>query len=239
MAVRILHTNDFHGALDEARLERLRELRTQADLYFDSGDAIKSGNLAIPLKPDPAWARLAELGCSASVPGNRESHILEAALRAKLAGAAHPVLCANMRDRDGRLVLPESIVLEASGLRVGVFGVMVAMVMRGMRTQAASAYIWDPPIPAALRVARELRGSVDLLIALTHIGVRQDQELATQCPEIDLILGGHSHTLLEHPVKVGRTFICQGGSHGRYAGLYEVERGRLTGSLASLTMERG
>lgn len=81
MPLRILHTNDFHGMLNDARETRLRELRDHTDCYFDCGDAIKSGNLAIPLKKEPVWRYLDRLDCTASVPGNRESHVLTGADR--------------------------------------------------------------------------------------------------------------------------------------------------------------
>jgi len=95
--LRILHTNDFHGALNAPRTERLRILRRDCDVYFDCGDAVKSGNLAIPLKPEDVWRRLAELDCTASVPGNRESHIIPSAFAKKIEGHRHPILCANLR----------------------------------------------------------------------------------------------------------------------------------------------
>lgn len=225
MTIRILHTNDFHGGLSAARTERLGELRTEADYYFDCGDAIRAGNLAIPLREDPVWKRLEELRCTASVPGNRESHVLEAAFKLKMAGATHPVLCANLFDRKGNRPLLESIVLDHPAARVGIFGVMVPMVTAKMKTQAASAYLWTAPIPEAKRLAARLRPEVDLLIALTHIGLRQDQILAGEAPEIDLILGGHSHTVLHEPATVGRTSIVQAGSHGRFAGVMQWELG--------------
>ena len=95
------------------------------------------------------------------------------------------------------------------------------MVTERMATKAASAYLWDPPIPNAIELVEELRPNVDLLICMTHIGHRQDLELAEKCQAIDVILGGHSHTVLEAPQKVGRVAVCQGGSHGRFAGIYE------------------
>ena len=58
--------------------------------------------------------------------------------------------------------------------------------------------------------------------------------LAKRCGEIDIIFGGHSHTVLDHPVKENRTWIVQGGSHGRFAGVYEWEAGELTGGLFPL-----
>ena len=96
---------------------------------------------------------------------------------------------------------------------------MVPMVTERMATQAASAYLWDPPIAAATILAKKLRREVDCLIALTHIGLAQDRKLAQECPLFDLILGGHSHDVLETPEQIGNTYICQTGSHGRYAGV--------------------
>jgi len=159
--------------------------------------------------------------------------VIPAALAKKLEGRRHPILCANWRFKspqsdhshlDGRASIgpfPGHLVVEAGRLKVGLVGVMVPMVTDKMATQAASAYLWDPPIPAAIREAERLRPEVDCLIALTHIGLRQDRELAGRCGLFDLILGGHSHDVLTEPVMVGRTAICQTGSHARFAGRYE------------------
>lgn len=195
-------------------------------LLLDSGDCIKAGNLAIPVAEDPAWERLARAGCAAGVPGNRESHPLRAGFEAKLRGVRHPLACANLRYRKpADPPLPPSIVLEHGGVTVGVVGVMVPMVTERMASAKMSAYLWDEPIPAACEAGRELRARVDVLIALTHIGHRQDLELAERCPEFDLVLGGHSHTVVDPPVRVGDTWVCQGGSHARFAGLYRWEQG--------------
>lgn len=231
MNLRILHTNDMHGTLTLERAQALAPLRDAADLYFDTGDAIKAGNLGVPLRPEPVWGLLDDLRCTASVLGNRETHPIEAAFRAKMAGHRHPVLCGNMREKDGTYPLARTLEIEAQGVRVGVLSVMVPMVTERMKTQAASRFLWDPPLAVAESLAEELRPRVDLLIALTHIGHRQDRELAERGLGIDLILGGHSHTVIETPERVGNTWICQGGSHCRYVGVYEWSEAGLTGGL--------
>lgn len=279
MQLTILHTNDFHGKLTEEKAEFIRRQKEANEpcLYLDSGDCIKAGNLAIPLKPDPAWTLLAKAGCDAGTLGNRETHVLEPAFRAKLAGAQHPLVVANLRCKGGRrdsgtegqrdegtegqgdvglsdvvpthrLIdspahtlanapsphptissshhpLPRALIIEKGGVRVGVIGVMVPMVTARMKTAFASAFLWDPPIPEAAALAVELRPQVDLLIALTHIGYREDVKLAQACPELDLILGGHSHTTLDRPERIGNCWIGQGGSHGRFVGRYVWESG--------------
>jgi 2',3'-cyclic-nucleotide 2'-phosphodiesterase (5'-nucleotidase family) len=232
VALRILHTNDMHGTLNHAIFERLQQIRSACDLYFDTGDAIKTGNLGIPVKPEPVWPMLETLHCTASVPGNRESHVLESALQAKLKGANHPILCANLRERDGSNPLPKTLILTQNGIRIGLVGVMVPMVTQRMVTQAVSAYLWDPPIPAAIKEAEKLKPHVDLLIALTHIGYREDLRLA-RIGEFQIIFGGHSHTVMPQPELHGKTWVCQGGSHNRYAGVYEWD-GTLKGGLQPL-----
>lgn len=233
--LRILHTNDFHGMLDDGRESVLAGLRKNADLYFDSGDCVKAGNLAIPLKADPVWPRLARLECTASVLGNRESHPLEGPFKAKIAGATHPLLTGNLiRRSDGNGVLPGTMLIEVGGVRVGVIAVMVAMVTRRMASRVVSQFLWDEPIGCAVALAQQVRPHVDCLIALTHIGFRKDQALAERCPEIDLILGGHSHTVLESAVMVGNTAICQTGSHGRFAGVYGWDGGLVSYRLVPL-----
>lgn len=234
MPLVFLHTNDFHGTLTQAKAERLRTLKPEGALYFDSGDCIKTGNLAIPTRRESAWDLLAAAGCDAGVLGNRETHIVKAAFLAKLEGHRHSLLCANLRAKDGSRPLAGAVTFERSDLRVGVFGVMVPMVTPRMATQAASAYLWDPPLEAARAQVEVLRPQVDVLIALTHIGVRLDRELATAVEGIDVIFGGHSHTVLEQPERVGSTWICQGGSHGRYVGVYEWKGSKLTGGLKTL-----
>ncbi len=239
MRLTILHTNDLHGSMTDAKAEFIASLKAAEGgpvIYCDTGDCIKAGNLAIPIKTDPVWERLERAGCDLSVLGNRETHVLESAFERKIAGHRQPILCANLRRKNGARPLPDHVVLERGDVKIGVSAVMVPMVTERMATAPASAYLWDPPIPTATEQARALREKSDCLIMLTHIGFRQDRELAEKCPEIDVILGGHSHTVLEQPEQVGRVFICQGGSHGRFVGRYvwEKDQGLIEASLIPL-----
>ncbi len=235
--LRILHTNDFHGALSADRAAFIRELKGDNALYFDSGDVIKAGNLAIPMKEEVAWSRLVEAGCDASTLGNRESHVVEMAFERKLKGCHHPIVVANLvRQSDGAIPAPlqPSLTLVRGSLRIGVVGVMVPMVTARMASRAASAYLWSSPVEAAREHGEALRPEVDVLILLSHIGYRNDVQLAGTMDCYDLILGGHSHTVLSAPERVGRTWIAQAGSHGRYVGEVLWEDDRVEGRLIEL-----
>jgi len=243
----LLHTADMHGRLDEAGLARLQQLRAVSDLYFDCGDAVKSGNVGVPARQDPVWERLARAGCDAGAPGNREFHVSSAAFRRKLRGCRHPLLAANMswngRARKPLLPPPAGALLAsdqpplASALTigdVGVFGVMVPMVTERMAARAVSAFLHRDPIEAARECVEWLRPRCKVVVALTHIGLRSDKRLAEEVPGVDIILGGHSHDLLDEPLRVGSTWIAHIGAHAYFAGVHEFKGGRLTTRLEPL-----
>lgn len=242
-----LHTADLHGRLDATAHERLVALRTRASYYFDCGDAVKSGNVGIPTRRDAAWERLAQARCDAGVPGNREFHVSSAVFRRKLRGCRHPLLAANMewngRDRKPLLPLPKDALLNgrqpplASAMTlgdIGLFGVMVPMVTERMVARTVSAFLHLDPVEAARECVRWLRPRCRVLIGLTHIGLRNDKRLAEEVPGVDVILGGHSHDLLEQPLKVGDTWIAHIGAHAYFAGLHEFKHGRLRTHLEPL-----
>lgn len=222
--LRLIHLNDLHGNLRTEHVGVISAFRTDNCLCLETGDGIQAGNLGIPAKEEKVWGLFAQVPIDAGTIGNRETHLIASAFEAKLRGHQHPLLCANLtRKDDGSSPLPGSLILERHGWRIGLLGVSVAMVTAKMAARAASAFIWEDPIAAAQREARALRPAVDLIIALTHIGLSQDKRLAEAVPEIDLILGGHSHSVLDSPIRENQTWICQGGSHARFVGVYDLD----------------
>jgi 5'-nucleotidase / UDP-sugar diphosphatase len=57
---------------------------------------------------------------------------------------------------------------------------------------------------------------------VTHLGYEADLELAKAVPELDMIIGGHSHTQVQPPTKVGKTLVCQAKSEGLYLGQVDM-----------------
>jgi 2',3'-cyclic-nucleotide 2'-phosphodiesterase (5'-nucleotidase family) len=113
-------------------------------------------------------------------------------------------------------------------MRIGIFGVTVPMFTRKQWSQPLCDYWFSDPLAAAGEQAALLRSQVDVLIALTHIGYRQDLALAKACPEIDCVIGGHSHTDLSEPTWVDGVPVLQAWAFGYYAGIarFEVDGGR-------------
>lgn len=225
----IIHTNDTHGRLAGTQAgkplpvaERLRALLAEfpGAIYLDAGDTVSAGNLGVRLGGEPALDVLNHLGVAAMCLGNRETHPRKELFPKKVDRARFPLLSANMVAKgDAPLPVQPHAIVERGTLRVGVFGVSVPMFTRKQWSQPLCDYWFDDPLKAAREQVAALRPQVGVLVALTHIGYRLDQELARENPELDLLIGGHSHTDLHEPTWVGRVPVLQARAHGFYAGI--------------------
>ena len=222
----ILHTNDLHGKLSDRAAETIARERSSSGPYLllDAGDAVSSGNVYYRPGGEPILARMSELGYDALALGNREFHFLGAGLRSKVKLADFPILCANLRSKDSDIVpsVRPSAEFDVVGRKVVVFGLTVPMIKPRTAAAKISPFWFEDPLAAAAKLVPELRRQADLLIALTHMGLPLDMELAKEAPGIDLIVGGHSHNALSEPAVVGDTAIVHAGWWGHYLGQVHV-----------------
>ena len=224
--ITIFHTNDFHNRLTAEQAGKLRELKssTPNSLLFDCGDAIWSGNIYFRPDGEPILKLMNDAGYDAMVMGNREFHFLAIGLRKKIGWAEFPVLSANIRPTNhADLPVKTDLTFELDGVKAVVFGLTVPMITEKMLCRKVSSYVFDDPIETASRLVPELRERADLLIALTHIGLKKDKELAAEVPGIDLIIGGHTHAKLESAEWINKTAIVQAGWFANYVGKVEIE----------------
>jgi len=112
---------------------------------------------------------------------------------------------------------------ECDGKSVGVLGLSVPCVTERMMVKKVSDYYFVQPLEAAREIVPKLRAECDLVIALTHIGIKQDIELAKDVQGIDVLLGGHTHTVAED--RVGDTLVFHSGYYGHYVRKLDVEFG--------------
>ena len=111
-----------------------------------------------------------------------------------------------------------TLTLEKSGLRIGLIGVTAAY---QDYYELLGWHVTDPMKAVSAHVSL-LRPKVDIIIVMSHLGLRTDQRMAEELEGIDVILGGHTHHLLEEPVLLSGTYICAAGKFGQYAGHIEL-----------------
>lgn len=222
----ILHTNDIHSHFEQmpkvaAFFDSRREAYGAENvLTLDIGDHMDR------MRPETEGtngvANLAVLnatGYDAMVLGNNEGLTFTPDLLGTVyrEHARFTVIGSNIMETATRKqpdwMLPYEIVRRA-GLRIGLIGVTAAF------TDYYELLGWTvtEPIETTRRLVDELRPEVDVLIVMSHLGLWLDQRMAEEIPGIDLILGGHTHHLLEEPLRIGGALVCAAGKFGQYAG---------------------
>lgn len=120
-------------------------------------------------------------------------------------------------------VLPYTLI-KRGGLLIGIFGLMGKDA--AIYAPEARPVIFSDPVEAARKTVGILRGKekVDMVICLSHSGtwldnrISEDEILAKSVPGIDVIISGHTHSVLDPYIKVGNTYIVSSGSYGRNLG---------------------
>lgn len=221
--IRIYHTSDLHDRRHiAAPLRRLRAERP--GLLVDCGDSLR-GSQTVYFRREPIIGELDAAGYDVTAVGNREFHYLFALTAARLRKMHHPVVCANLVDVRGR-VLPfatDAFVHAGDGEAVRFFGLLVPQYPNGSRWEKLFGWRFLDPVAVATEIARTTPSGVTL-IALSHLGLRADRELAARVPQLDAILGGHSHDTLTEPQVVNGVPIVHAGPYGAFASRTEFVR---------------
>lgn len=253
--IRIIHTNDLHSHLDhsedpalggyaavKATIDSLRidsRFRGLETLVLDAGDFTEGSEYYLADKGAQAWRAMNAMGYDAVTLGNHDWLMGERALNNLVGRVAptFPLLAANFIFGSSSRALTRHmhkwLELQRAGLRIAILGLTTDEFVFNWAMQDAGGFVHSIEDEARREVPM-LRSRNDLVIALTHIGVKADKNLARRVDGIDLIVGGHSHTQLNEPIKdikspSGRVVpIVQTGMHGKYVGdlLIDFEPGQ-------------
>lgn len=218
-------------------------------LLFDAGDIFQGTPYFNLYKGEPEILAMNRLGYDAGTIGNHDFDGGIDNMVTQFGKASFPVLIANYDFKntvmDGK-TMPYKI-FDKDGVRIGVFGLGIEP--EGLISKAAykeTRYL--DPVEIATDVAAQLRNhkKCDYVICLSHLGFKyndatvSDQVLAAKTRNIDLIIGGHTHTFLEAPVAVPNAdgqpvWINQVGFAGIYLGRIDLtfERGKAVSSTGT------
>ncbi|MCX6543456.1 MAG: metallophosphatase [Acidobacteria bacterium] len=127
--------------------------------------------------------------------GNHEFNNTAAQLRKLVGATKYQLLCANATDRaSGKPLVPPYVVKTLGSLRIGVFGLLAHE--SATYPAGKEAIEVGDEIASARQAVAALRPQADIIVLLSHAGEQVDQRLAEQVPDIDVIVGSHSHSRL-------------------------------------------
>ena len=200
----ILSTNDMHG-----KIQRFPELATAVEacrdttdcmLLVDAGDRW-TGNAYVDRVAERGRPILDLMNCvgyDVVTLGNHEFDFGQAHLGALLDSVVKfEVVCANVESDTASFRDPaDYVILKRGGVKVGVAGVITNYEGNNHPAGNASSYVglrFPDPQQEAIRCAEELRGKVDVMVLLSHMGDDRDMELLAREGRYDVLIGGHTH----------------------------------------------
>jgi 2',3'-cyclic-nucleotide 2'-phosphodiesterase (5'-nucleotidase family) len=241
----VLHTNDVHGQLAPRRGEGgLRRLVAEIEkvraglgpedalLLVDAGDWFQGTPEGRVDHGGEFVALLGLVGYDAMAVGNHELDHGVAHLERLLAAHPLPAVCANVVDpaTGGRVPWGEPWrIVERGGLRIALVGLLTPETP-SITHASARALAFADPVDALRDALAALEGEADLVIPLTHLGLRDDQRIA-EALDVPLVVGGHSHTRLLSGARTGKTLIVQTGANARALGRVDLWIERATGAI--------
>ena len=227
----LLHTNDIHSHLNNlAKVETLishyRESYAKDELVLvDLGDFMDRMATETEGTDGYIHRELFEyMQYDVVTLGNNEglsfSHDQLTAVYQK--PTSFQVVCCNMTPLDGSKLswLLKSTIIEKNGLKLGFIGATIHY------TDFYKLLNWDAtePLSAIQEEVNKIKAQVDVIIVMSHLGIRLDEELAERCPEIDIILGAHTHHVFNPAIMKEKTLMAAAGMGGSYLGVVHIKK---------------
>jgi 5'-nucleotidase len=241
----ILHMNDPHahyvpydkkgvdgriGGFGKARsVLKAAQVRSADEgrrtLVLMAGDLLMGTEFSTVFKGSLGVTLMNHMMFDAMAVGNHEFDYGKANLISQLKPSmAFPLLSENIRTREGRYVFDRIIMKKYpdSDTRIILFGLTTAETPVTTLPDNVQGLVFHDPVETARDLLKDFNHE-DFIIAVTHLGIDEDRKLAASCPKIDVIIGGHSHTKIFTPERVGDTLICQAGAYSEFLGKLDVD----------------
>jgi 5'-nucleotidase len=230
--IHFYHTNDIHSHFESwPKISRLlcdkrRKHLVEGDAcyIFDIGDYVdRSHPFTEGTNGQGNVQLLNEAGYDAVTIGNNEGITMsKEALTCLYTEASFDVILSNLFEEDGGRpdwALPYTIYVTAKGTRLGVIGATAEY------KAIYSRLGWQvtPPRENLKNIAELLVDETDLIVCLSHMGIHEDEKLAAECPEIDVIFGAHTHHLFHEGKLIANTLLAATGKYGEYVGHVTVK----------------
>ncbi|MCC3355777.1 bifunctional metallophosphatase/5'-nucleotidase [Bacillus sp. REN16] len=225
--VHIYHTNDLHSHFDRwpkitkyiTEMRQLHQQNKEEMLLLDIGDHIDRFHPISEASYGKTNVKLLnQLQYDYATIGNNEGITMSYEyLDSLYKEAEFKVLLANLFDQNGKLpswAWPYDIYVLPSGFKIGIIGLTVHYI--GLYKLLG----WN--IKDALAVLREtleeIKDKTDMILLMSHLGINEDEQIARDFPEVDVLLGGHTHHLLEQGKRINNTLLCCAQKYGNYIG---------------------
>jgi 2',3'-cyclic-nucleotide 2'-phosphodiesterase (5'-nucleotidase family) len=229
--VTFLHINDVYeispkqgrgGMAPLMTLLKQERAKAAHSITTLGGDLVGSSMMSGITKGTQMIELMNAIGMDLAVVGNHEFDFGSEVFKQRIAESRFPWLGTNILGTDGKLygTLVGTVTRKVGDLTIGFFGVITPETEHLSST--GSDVKFAPVMDTARAAVKQLRDQgVDAVVALTHLALAEDRQLAREVKGIDVILGGHDHdpmTLYE-----GGVLIFKVGYDAHYLGVAQIE----------------
>ncbi|GAB2021084.1 hypothetical protein RyT2_01570 [Pseudolactococcus yaeyamensis] len=229
--ISILHVNDVHGHVtdskDDIGYAKLETYFKQAKaenpntLILDAGDTFNGEVYASFDQAQSVLGILQTMSFDAMTIGNHDVNYGLPRLKTLASQLSYPIICGNATYTDTGQPLFDGtkIMTLPNGIKVGLVGITTSV------AGADNLTVTDQ-IATSKTLAAQIKPQVDIVVGLMHVGDAGNMttsKIATEVPDFDVIVDGHSHTALPNGTTVGETLIAQAGSFSDYIGRIDIE----------------
>ena len=221
--LKILHINDLHSHFEAfPKIKRFFTEKSESVsqvIKLDIGDNVdKSHPMTEVSSGQSNVALMNELGIDFATIGNNEGiGLSKAELNRLYEKAEFKVILGNLTDANGRpdWASPYEIVTTAAGTKLA----FLAYTFPYYWTYEPNGWNVAEPLACLQRdlLLPEVQ-SADFRILLSHLGIRLDEKIARTMPEIDLIVGAHTHHVFEEGASLKGTYLAAAGRYGEHVG---------------------
>jgi 5'-nucleotidase/UDP-sugar diphosphatase len=186
------------------------------------GDLIGSSMMSGITKGTQMVELMNAIGLDLAVVGNHEFDFGTEVLKQRVGESKFPWLGTNVQGADGKILagLVPSATRKVGDLTIGFFGIITPDTSHLSNTGADVKFL--PILDTARAAVKQLKDQgADAIVALTHLTLAQDRELAREVKGIDVILGGHDHDPMT--VYEGGVFIFKVGADAQYLGAAKIQ----------------
>jgi len=227
--ITILFTNDLGGHINTdrngkgglARIAALvKEIKAENPntILVDAGDAAVGTAFTTETRGEAIFRVMNAVGYDASIFGNHEFDLGETQARRYQDVARFPLLACNLQDREGKPFSPEFAIFQLGDLRLAVIGVANPGTTNLVDKTKIAGLKFLAPESEIRRMQNQLAGQAEVVILLSHQGIRGDISLAYHTSGIPLIIGGHSEVKINGLRFENGVAIAQAGDNGWYLG---------------------
>uniref|UniRef100_A0A7C3RN25 Bifunctional metallophosphatase/5'-nucleotidase n=1 Tax=Dictyoglomus thermophilum TaxID=14 RepID=A0A7C3RN25_DICTH len=257
--IKILHINDFHGRLLPYIVKSISEKipvgggaylaymineerakNPEGTILLSAGDMFQGTPISNIFKGEPVIKIMNYLKFDAMTIGNHEFDWGQDTLQQWIKSSNFPFLAGNiLKDETYLPNVKPYIIIERKGLKIAIIGLTTTETAYIVKPDYVKDLTFIEPEKVLPNLIREVKNQgANLIIVLSHLGYAADKALAEKVPGIDVIVGGHSHTVVTDPLIVRGTIIVQAGYNGIYLGVLDLKVQPETGLILGFTKEK-